>query len=206
MASCVWLCNATGGRRVTDNRPRYEHRFRCRACAHRFSVVRLTSESSKVKTPKCPKCKGRAKQSFMADVGMDVAAGKAPGVTGAIPVRAYDMAIEVAAHTAGLTDLNDRPREGEISAPKLEPRLQTLADNFWGGPKQGPRRMKLNIPPGLVGDGGGVQPVTINTGRGAQPMRQHGDIATGSLIQPIHRAGAAGRPKTNMINSWPPTR
>lgn len=184
---------------MTDDRPRYEHRFRCRACAHRFSVVRLTADSSKVKTPKCPRCKGRAKQSFMADVGMDVGAGKAPGVTGAIPVKAYDMALEVAAHNSGLTDINDKPRYGEISAPKLEPRLQQMADNFWGSQKpQGPRRMKLNIPPGL--GGGPSAPVTINS----QQMRQHGDIDTGSLIEPIHRAAA--RPPTNMLNQWPPTR
>ena len=185
---------------VTDDRPRYEHRFRCRTCAHRFAVVRLTAESSKVKTPKCPRCKNKAKPSYMADVGMDVAAGKAPGVTGAIPVRAYDMALEVAAHNSGLTDINDRPRYGEISAPKLEPRLQQQADNFWGSAKQqGPKRMKLNVP---LGDAGAPS-FTVSNGRGSQPMQQHGDIDTASLISPLHKGGEAARPKTNMLNSWP---
>jgi hypothetical protein len=65
---------------------------------------------------------------------MDVAAGKAPGVIGAPDVVAYDMAMDAAAHNAGLTNLVDKPRYGESSVPKLPPALQEKADNFWGKP------------------------------------------------------------------------
>lgn len=122
-----------------DGRPRYRHSFRCRCCGTRFHVTRLTADPNRVKIPRCPKkgCDGKVKQSYMADVGMVLGDGvKAPAVLGAPQVRAYDIALEAAAHNAGLTNLNDHPRYGESSVPRLPPNLQHKVDNFWGTPKR----------------------------------------------------------------------
>jgi hypothetical protein len=117
---------------MSDDRPRYRHWFRCRIDAHRFYVDRLTADSSKVKIPKCPKCGGKAKESFQADIGMDVSAGKAPATT-SIQATAYDMALQMTMEDQKETDIRDNARPGENSAPKLPAHLQPLADNFWGG-------------------------------------------------------------------------
>lgn len=118
----------------TDDRPRYRHFFRCKSCGNRFHVDRLTADSSKVKTPKCPrkKCGGKSKESHVPDVGFDPAEGKAPAMT-SIHAQAYDQTLKWVTEDQGVTNILDRPNAGESSAPPLEPRLQKLANGFWGG-------------------------------------------------------------------------
>jgi len=168
---------------MMDDRPRYQHFFRCRTCGGRFSVLRLTDDPAKVKTPPCPKkkCGGKVRQSNMPDIGMDVAAGKAPAQVGAIPVRAHDMAMEIAMQDAGATDINDRAREGESAAPKLPHHLQQKADNFWGAGKKAqptPGRM-MNMKADLssiFGERAQVDPsavrFTADKGAAIQPILQ----------------------------------
>lgn len=181
---------------MTDERPRYRHFFRCRSCGNRFSVDRLTADPAKV-NPRCPRraCQGKARQSHMPDVGMDVAAGKAPGQVGAIPVRAYDMAMEIATQDYGLTDIVDRPRVGESTAPKLPPHLQVKADNFFsgGGLKQQKARVNLPWAPGGTAAPGAIQNM--------QPLTR---ISADAALLPIHTAGEAGRPKVNIVASDTP--
>ncbi len=134
---------------VDDDRPRYAHWFRCRTCAHRFSVVRLTADSTKVKTPKCPHkgCNGRVRESHMEDRGMDVAAGRAPATT-SVQATAYDRALQMTMEDQKETDIRDNARPGENSAPKLPAHLQPLADNFWSGPrKQKARTGRADLTP-----------------------------------------------------------
>jgi hypothetical protein len=124
----------------TGDRSRFRHFFRCKACGGRFHVDRLTADSAKVKTPNCPRksCGGKAKQSHMPDIGMDVAAGRAPS-TPSVQATAYDMAMKIAMEDGQVTNIQDhsRPgapvRNGENTAPKLPAHLQPLADGFWGG-------------------------------------------------------------------------
>ena len=122
---------------VDDDRPRYAHWFRCRTCAHRFSVVRLTADSTKVKTPKCPHkgCNGRVRESHMEDRGMDVAAGRAPATT-SVQAQAYDLAHKWSMQEQGATDIRDNARPGESSVAPLPPKLQRDVENFWGGPRK----------------------------------------------------------------------
>jgi hypothetical protein len=141
---------------MTDDRQRYRHFFRCKACATRFHVDRLTADPAKLKTPACPKksCKGKVKASYQADVGMDVGAGKAPGIVGAnVQTKAYDRAMEITMADHGMSDIQDasRPgavyRPGESTAPKLPMHLQKQADSFWGSQQQKPatRTAKVNM-------------------------------------------------------------
>lgn len=134
-----------------SERQKYRHFFRCRQCGDRFHVDRLTADPAKV-NPRCPKkaCKGKARQSHMADVGMDVAAGKAPAQVGAISVRARDMAYDMVTKDQGLTDIQDHTRPGESTAPKLPWHLQKKVDGFWGqnnAKPQGPKTMRADLSP-----------------------------------------------------------
>lgn len=125
---------------------------------------------------------------------MDVAAGKAPAVGGAIETRAMDIAMEVAAHNAGVTDLNDRPRYGENSAPKLAPRLQAQVDNFWPDPKRQRKRTGRIDLSGIYGDR-----ARAAQGAGPKPQAMF-NVDAASAIGPIHTAGESGRPPTIIMN------
>ena len=97
-----------------SERALYRHNLRCRACAHRFHVDRVTDDPNRV-SPRCPRCAGKTKQSFVADVGMDVSAGKAPGVVGAnVQVAAYDRAMEITMQDHQMTDIQDSSRPGSV--------------------------------------------------------------------------------------------
>lgn len=174
---------------MTDDRQRYQHKWRCRKCGDPFFTVRLTADASKM-NPRCPKraCGGKSKQSFMDDIGMDVSAGKAPGVVGAnVQNNSYDAAMQIAMADHQMTDIQDtsRPgsvyRTGENTAPKLPPHLQAKSDAFWGGQsKQKTRTAKVDMSP-IFGE---------RAQSGAATAQFKAD--SGSLIEPILRHKSAG--------------
>jgi hypothetical protein len=186
-----------------DDRPRYRHWFRCRACAARFSVDRLTPDPERVKTPRCPRksCGGKAKASFQADIPMDVAGGKAPGVIGAPSVIAYDMAMDAAAHNAGLTNLVDKPRYGESSVPKLRPDLQHKVDNFFGPANGAPKQKMLT----KRADLSGIFGQRATDAQKSSPIPGMGNAAAMpgvNVASIVNRPGAA--PPVDTMASWPP--
>jgi hypothetical protein len=126
---------------LQQEREMFLHTFRCRVCGNRFGVKRLTADSSKVKTPKCPRksCGGKARESHMPDVGMDVSAGRAPGVT-TVQAQAYDLAHKWTMEDQQATNILDNARPGESSAPPLPAHLQANVDGFWGGKRQAKTR------------------------------------------------------------------
>ena len=188
----------------TDDRVKYRHFFRCRTCATRFHVDRLTSDPDKVKTPKCPKkaCGGKARASHVPDIGFDAAEGRAPAVGGSPSARNFDTAMQMTMQDHGMTDINDTMRPGEVSAPKLPHHLQTKADNFWGpGNKQqqqqqpAMRKGKVDLsglygaaatggssppPPGVskftAGEGHAILPVLKSQPTGSSPIPKYVDI------------------------------
>lgn len=162
---------------MTDDRQRYKHSWRCRSCGDRFHTIRLTADAEGM-NPRCPKnaCKGKSKPSFQEDVGMDVAAGRAPGVVGAnVQVKAYDSSMEIAMQDHGMTDIQDHRYQGESTAPKLPTHLQQQADAFWGSSqkKQKARTGNVDLSPIF---GSRATPATT----GAQFKAD-----SGSLIAPI---------------------
>lgn len=62
-----------------------------------------------------------------------LAQSRAPGHVGSITAKSIDFTNELVATDYGLTDLKDRVKVGESSAPRLSPVLQEQADNFFGG-------------------------------------------------------------------------
>jgi len=161
-----------------DDRQRYVHWFRCRSCGNRFHVNRLTADSSKVKTPNCPRrsCLGKSRESHTPDIGFDPAEGKAPAVGGSPFARAMDITNEIVAADHGMTDLNTSMRSGEITAPKLRPDLQAKADAFFNPPKR-ERRGRVDLS-GLYGE----RAVAAQNG---QPAGQKFEAQGGHAIQPI---------------------
>jgi hypothetical protein len=81
--------------------------------------------------PPCPHC-GVVQRKR----GMDVGAGRAPAVGGSLVVRAVDETARIVMEDHGMTDLRSDVREGETMAPKLPPKQQEMADNFFSGPQR----------------------------------------------------------------------
>lgn len=169
----------------------YRHSWRCRACAHRFHTVRKTADPSGM-NPRCPKCKGKTKESFVEDRGFDPAAGKAPAVVGAnVQVKAYDMALDICAQDQQLGDIQTHRYEGENTAPKLPSHLQKMADGFWGGQQQKTKQMSVDLSPiygnraqqslpgqRFVADRGApIEPILKSKPEGSSPVPPHTIIA-----------------------------
>lgn len=118
---------------------RYKVSFECELCGHHWT---RTFKSIPRKDPPCPSRRCIADQETaalraeMANLKQMLEEQRAPGHIGANNlVRAWDVTQNLVAEDYKVTNLNDRPHEGESMAPKLEPRLQSAADNFFGGGK-----------------------------------------------------------------------
>jgi hypothetical protein len=184
---------------MIDERTRWRHAFRCRTCGGRFSVLRLTPDPAKVRTPACPRkrCGGKVKASFQEDVGFDPAAGIAPPIVGANnQVRAYDTALQMVAEDHGMTDIRDNVRAGETSVPALPPHLQKMADGFWGGAMKQPpqRRGKVDLS-GIFGERAiaaqngmpAATPFTAGQGAAIEPILRHPGKRPGDSPIPAHQ-------------------
>lgn len=98
----------------------YRMYLRCTDCAHKWQ---RTFASADEPDPPCPRC---AKAPV--NIGLDVAAGKAPSIGGNLAVKAMDYTLETVAQDYGFKDLRTDAREGETMTPKLPPPQQLMAD------------------------------------------------------------------------------
>jgi len=130
---------------------KYKVTFKCEHCAHVFVKVLKSLDAPDPACPNlaCPgphfnradRCSAPAEVipdpvQVMSDK-MDWEAGKAPSVGGSNIAKAVDYTAEVVMQDHGMTDLKDNVRTGETMAPRLTPKLQTAADNFFSpGKKQ----------------------------------------------------------------------
>lgn len=144
--------------------------------------------------PKCPKCQGKVKQSFVEDKGFDPADGKAPAVVGGnVQTKAYDMALDICAQDQKLGDIQTHRYEGESTAPKLPTHLQKQADAFWGGQQKKSKQMSVDLSPiygnraqpavqgqRFVADRGApIEPILKSKPEGSSPVPPHITIASG---------------------------
>jgi hypothetical protein len=112
---------------------RFQITIRCTICDHRYKRTMEAPDESALEElpdPPCPQCKKVAERRVF-----DYQSGKAPGVIGAPVTKAIDYAMEGIAQDYGMTDIRDNVKEGESAAPKLPPRQQVMADNFFARPK-----------------------------------------------------------------------
>ena len=189
---------------MSDDRPRWRHHFRCRVCATRFHVDRLTADSTKVKTPRCPRksCGGKARESHVPDIGFDPAEGRAPATT-SVQAQAYDLAHKWQMEEQQTTNIKDNVRPGESSAPPLPAHLQTMADGFWGGKrKQNTRTARADLSP--------IYGARATAAQGGQPAIGTPFTAYRGLgIAPILTAkpeGTSPIPEHRVVGSYNPTR
>lgn len=129
---------------------RFQITLRCTSCAHKFKRI-LSAEDemhlAELPDPPCPRCNVVQRKR-----GMDIAAGKAPAVGGSLAARAVDATAEIVMQDHGMTDLRSDVREGESMAPKLPPKQQALADNFFSAPRarRNPAGGIFSLPPAAV--------------------------------------------------------
>lgn len=113
---------------------RYKIICQCTRCGHKWK--RFTSNPDSPDPP----CQNLACGEQGVPIGMDLTLNKAPGIVGGnIQVKAIDETAAIVMQDYGLTDLRDDVRPTETTTPKLPPKQQEMADNFFGGP--GRRRM-----------------------------------------------------------------
>ncbi|MGO8705073.1 MAG: hypothetical protein ACLQVA_14775 [Candidatus Brocadiia bacterium] len=129
---------------------RFLVKLRCTSCAHKFKRIMSAEDElhlAELPDPPCPRC-----GVIQHKRGMDVGGGKAPAVGGSLAVRAVDETARIVMEDHGMTDLRSDVREGESMAPKLPPKQQALADNFFAPPKS--RRSAaggiFSLPPAAV--------------------------------------------------------
>jgi len=131
---------------------RFQLKLRCTDCGTRYKrVVEVADDQnvSDVPDPPCPTCSKVHKTKVPA---FKFGTGKAPAVGGSLVVKAVDTTAQIVMEDHGMTDLRSDVREGESMAPKLPPRQQAMADNFFARPKN-QRRMRggiFDLPPRAV--------------------------------------------------------
>lgn len=118
---------------------------RCQRCSHKYSFTADSHdpEGADITDKPCPRCSKVQKTR-----GMDVSAGKAPGIGGSLAVKAMDLAADITMQNHGLTDLKSDGREGATMAPSLPHGQQVRADAMFASQKArvdmiGPRAKQM---------------------------------------------------------------
>lgn len=104
------------------------YRFRCTGCGLRFRAKIYEDDPD----PPCPNADCGTVQT---PIGLDVAAGKAPGIGGNALVKSMDQTADMVMQDYGMTDLHSA-RHGESMAPKLPPNQQARADAMFDPKKR----------------------------------------------------------------------
>lgn len=162
---------------------RYKITAICTRCEQEFSWV--TSKMDGKDRP-CPKrsCKEAVLEEEIEKRARNMAriieSGIPPGHIGDKQiVKNIDKTAEVVMQDYGLTDLKDNVREGDTLAPKLPPKQQSAADNFFGNGQRQPgqmsaqaRRLQARALAGAY-RGYAVNPANLMPGvsAGAPPLR-----------------------------------
>jgi hypothetical protein len=121
---------------------RYRVAFQCAICGHGWS--RIYKSIPKVDPP-CPNKRCAADREIAqlraesANLKRMLSEQKAPGHIGDNNLnKAWDITQNIVAQDYGVTNLNDRPYEGENMVAKQPPKIQAAIDNFFSGPKSKP--------------------------------------------------------------------
>jgi hypothetical protein len=196
----------TKGQPISENDPCYqeygtyfEAHYSCSDCSYVFSVV---SESKpKGRCPGCPKCKeeaaakgvhvtkGKMKTNKqLLDNSEDMARSrKTPGIAGKSNLyKAHDATMKMVMEDYGLTDINDKPYEGENCVPKLPAHLEKQVNEGFGASFGAAPKLASNINPSVITSTGMKQ---INSGM----FRNQGDV-----VAMQQKYGP--KPKYNFIN------
>ena len=131
----------------------WRNRYSCKFCAHKWRSPRYDTkaeadaayEAEGGDALECPNC-----LKVMKARGIDFNNPRAPAMIGQnVQIKAIDETAKLVMQDYGMTDLRSDVRQGETAAPKLAPRLQQQADNFFTG--RGKRHPQLRSSPAALG-------------------------------------------------------
>ena len=177
----------------------YEAHYSCSTCAYEFSVV--SEVKPKGRCPGCPKCKvntsppkstakhqGRLHTEQQRQENHEgIIKEGFPAIGGKSSAhKAHDDTMQMVMQDYGLTDINDRPHEGENCVPKLPPHLERQVGSGFGGSFGDVPKIAGNINPATISSVGMQQ---INSGK----FRDQGDVV--AMQQKF-----GPKPKYNFIN------
>lgn len=177
----------------------YEAHYACSECAYKFSIISETKP--KGKCPGCPKCKensaakgtnvtkGRLKtQKKLQENSEDIITSKKVAYIGGKNslYKAHEETMKMVMQDYGLTDINDKPYEGENCVPKLPAHLEKQVNDGFGASFGAAPKLTSNINPAKILSTGMDQ---INTGK----FRDQGDV-----VAMQQKYGP--KPKYNFIN------
>lgn len=166
---------------------RYKIICRCTRCNHRWN--RFTADITSPDPP-CPRVTMRDDDGKPVStcgketvpIGMDFSSTRAPALGGtSIRTKAIDETAEMVMQDYGLTDMRDDVREGETASPKLPPRQQEMADNYFGGPKA--RRMNM---PGFNPAAAAAAAMSGRLSDTASTQRSLGAVHAARVRPPVH--------------------
>ena len=131
----------------------WRNRYSCRFCAHKWKSPRYDTkaeadaayEAEGGDALECPTC-----LKVMKARGIDFNNPRAPAMIGQnVQIKAIDETAKIVMQDYGMTDLRTDVRPHETAAPKLPPKLQEQADNFFVGRNK--RHPQLRQQPAALG-------------------------------------------------------
>lgn len=177
----------------------YEAQYACSICNYAFSVISETNP--KGRCPGCPKCKenstkkgqnktlGRLKtEKQLQESHKDIVeSGKFPGIGGKSQLyKAHDATMQMVMQDYGLTDINDKPYEGENCVPKLPAHLEKQVNEGFGASFGDVPKLSSNTSAAKISS---IGMASINSGK----FRDQGDVVA---MQQKY----VPKPKYNFIN------
>ena len=156
----------------------YKYTCKCLRCEKTYSWL---SKKLSEKDRPCPrkKCREAARREQYErerqNVDTMLEEQRTPGHVGSTGVRIIDATAELVQHDYGLTNLKDNIRTGDNMVPRLEPRMQSAADNFFSGPKHntiGQQKMRRLGQLALAGAfrGNAINPGAVIPGKRGEPI------------------------------------
>jgi hypothetical protein len=177
----------------------FEAHYSCSDCSYVFSIISETKP--KGRCPGCPKCKESAaekgvnvtkgrlktKKALKENSEDMIASKKTASIAGKSNLyKAHDATMKMVMEDYGLTDINDKPYEGENCVPKLPSHLEKQVNDGFGASFGNASKLAGNLNPGMITSTGMKQ---INSGM----FRDQGDV-----VAMQQKYGP--KPKYNFIN------
>lgn len=199
----------TKGKPIRDDSPYYtehgtyyEAHYSCSECKYKFSVVSETNPKS-AKCPGCPKCKensamksqtkvsGRlkTKEQERDNLQDQIDTRSVPNIGGMNKAyKAHEATMQMVMEDYGMTDINDKPHEGENCVSKLPAHLEKQVNDGFGASFGAAPKLTSNINPAQISLAGMKQ---INSGA----FRDQGDV-----VAMQQKYGS--KPKFNIIGHY----
>jgi predicted nucleic acid-binding Zn ribbon protein len=150
--------------------------YRCPSCAAAFRVFGMAMDDG---APPCPKCNWQESEWVPEAISIAGTASKA-----------LDASQKIFESEFGLTDFQDRQREGDAAVP-LSSEQSKMAETFWGGSKGVSEQSLASFLPNASAWAAesrrqGCDPVSLAMGHKIQPkIKSRPDLGSGVIRQDL---------------------